>query len=131
MYIQTTRNIKIIAVPLYMAEQSDPAGRRYVWAYTIQIENLGDTAVQLIDRYWHITNAQGQVQEVRGDGVVGEQPLLQAGESYQYSSGAALSTPSGIMVGHYGMVEPATGSRFEVAVPAFSLDSPYEHTRPN
>jgi ApaG protein len=131
MYIQTTRSIKVTAVPLYMADQSDPAGQRYVWAYTIQIENLGSEAVQLLDRYWHITNAMGQVQEVRGEGVVGEQPVLQAGEFFQYTSGAALTTASGMMVGHYGMRQVANGERFDVAVPAFSLDSPYETTRPN
>ncbi len=130
MYIRTTRNIKITVQPSYLVEQSDPAERHYVWAYKIQLENLGKETVQLINRYWHITDANGAVQEVNGAGVIGEQPMLNPGETYQYTSGAALKTTSGIMVGHYEM-ETSQGERFNVEIPAFSLDSPDQFSRPN
>ncbi len=130
MYIKTTRHIKVTVVPVYLAEQSDPAERHYVWAYTIQMENLGQEAVQLINRYWHITDATGAVQEVRGAGVIGEQPVLEPGDSYQYTSGAALRTPSGIMTGNYEMSSD-DGNRFLIDIPSFSLDSPDQVKRPN
>ena len=130
MYTQTTRHIKITVVPMYLAEQSDPVESHYVWAYTIQMENLGEETVQLINRYWHITDAAGGVQEVRGAGVVGEQPVIEPGDTFQYTSGAALTTPSGIMAGHYEMITDA-GESFVVEIPAFSLDSPEQVQRPN
>ena len=130
MYTRTTRDIKITVVPQYLADQSDPEERHYVWAYTIQLENLGTETVQLLNRYWHITDAHGGVQEVRGAGVVGEQPLLQPGDTYQYTSGAALKTPSGIMFGNYEM-QTDDGESFNVDIPAFSLDSPDQFSRPN
>ncbi len=89
---------------------------------------MGSDTVQLVNRYWHITDSLGRVQEVRGPGVVGEQPTLKPGESFEYTSGTPLPTPSGIMVGTYEM-ESANGRRFDVAVPAFSLDSPHEEAR--
>lgn len=131
MFTKTTNDIKVTAIPTYLKDQSEPAVNHYVWAYTIQIENLGGKTVKLLSRYWHITNTIGQVQEVRGDGVVGEQPVLEAGKSYQYTSGAALNTPSGMMVGTYQMTAPDSGEEFEITVPAFSLDSPYEVARPH
>src|SRR5579859_7184770 len=103
MYTTTTRNIQVTVVPVYLEEQSLPDDEHYVWAYTIQLENLGTETVQLINRYWRITDAHGHVQEVQGPGVVGEQPVLNPGGSYQYTSGAALHTPSGLMGGHYEM----------------------------
>jgi len=130
MYTSTTRHIKITVVPAFLTEQSDSIDQNYVWAYTIQIENSGGETVQLMNRYWKITDAQGGVQEVRGPGVVGEHPVLDPGERYQYTSGAALRTPSGIMVGHYEM-QTDTGERFLVQIPAFSLDSPEQVRRPN
>ena len=130
MYIKTTRSIKITVTPAYLADQSDPQGQHYAWSYTIQLENLGHETVQLINRYWHITDAQGSVQEVRGAGVVGEQPILTPGDHYHYTSGAALRTPSGIMVGNYEM-ETDSGERFLIDIPAFSLDSPDQVMRPN
>jgi ApaG protein len=130
MYTCTTRDIKVTVVPQYLAEQSDPFERHYVWAYTIQLENMGKETVQLLNRYWHITDAAGAVQEVNGAGVVGEQPVIHPGEAYQYTSGAALKTTSGIMVGKYEMETPE-GERFMVEIPAFSLDSPDQVTRPN
>lgn len=130
MYTRTTRKIKITVIPSYLDDQSDPEDGHFVWSYTIQIENLGEQTAQLVNRYWHITDAHGAVQEVRGSGVVGEQPVLQAGDSYQYTSGAALRTPSGIMSGHYEMQNPE-GERFHVEIPVFSLDSPAQVARPN
>lgn len=130
MYSKTTRNIQVTVVPTYLTEQSDTAESHYVWAYTIQLENLGEETVQLQSRYWHITDAQGVVQEVRGPGVIGEQPVLEPGDTYQYTSGAALRTPSGIMVGTYEMTTD-TGEVFTIEIPAFSLDSPEQVKRPN
>ena len=130
MYTKITRSISVTVVPSFMAEQSDPGENHYVWAYTIQIENTGEETAQLINRYWHITDSQGSVQEVRGEGVIGEQPVLEPGDTYQYASGVALKTPSGIMTGHYEL-ETMAGERFLVDIPAFSLDSPEQVSRPN
>ena len=130
MYIRTTHKIKVTVVPLYLEEQSDPDDHHYVWAYSIHLENLGDQTVQLLNRYWHITDANGGVQEVRGSGVIGEQPILHAGDNYQYTSGAALRTPSGIMSGNYEMATD-DGERFLIDIPMFSLDSPDQVRRPN
>lgn len=107
-----------------------PEEEHYVWAYTIQIENTGEQTVQLLNRYWHITDGTGHVQEVRGPGVVGEQPTLKPGESYRYTSGTALHTPSGMMVGQYEMVGE-DGGLFHIEIPAFSLDSTEQMARPN
>lgn len=123
MYESTTRNIKVAVRPQYLAEQSKPNDSYFVWAYTIVIENVGEEAVKLRTRYWHITDAAGRVQEVRGEGVVGEQPVIKPGESFQYTSGAPLATPSGFMSGSYQM-ETDNGQPFEVEIPAFSLDKP-------
>lgn len=130
MYTCITNSIKVTVVPVYLEEQSLPDEEHYVWAYTVQLENMGPETVQLLNRYWHITDAQGMVQEVRGPGVVGEQPTLPPGEVYQYTSGAALHTPSGIMVGNYEM-QNALGEPFTIDIPAFSLDSPEQRERPN
>ena len=124
MYDATTHQIRVSVEPIYLDDQSAPDENYYVWAYRISIENQGNQTVQLRDRYWRITDAQGRVQEVRGPGVVGEQPVLQPGEVFEYTSGAPLSTPSGFMVGSYRMEGPG-GSSFDVAIPAFSLDSPF------
>lgn len=129
MYIKTTHDIKITVVPTYLEQQSEPGIGHYVWSYAITIENLGQKTVQLLRRHWRITNAVGQTQEVQGDGVVGEQPVLEPGQSFHYSSGAALTTPSGIMVGQYHMIDTVTDEGFAVDIPAFSLDSPYEVLR--
>lgn len=131
MYVKTTHGIKVTVVPTYLDQQSAPAENHYVWAYNVQLENLGGATVQLLSRYWNITDAMGHVQEVRGEGVIGEQPVMGAGESFQYSSGCALHTPSGIMVGNYFMINQDDGKRFEIEIPAFSLDSPYQVIRPN
>lgn len=128
MFSKTTRNIKVTAIPQFLPEHSDPEQDHYVWAYTIEIENKGSETVQLLSRHWNITDAQGLKQEVRGAGVVGEQPVLSAGESFRYTSGTSLATPSGIMMGEYQMTTPE-GEPFEIDVPAFSLDSPFQVKR--
>ncbi len=129
-YSETTRSIEVTVTPTYLDDQSAPAEGRYVWAYQVRILNKGDVTVQLRARHWRITDALGRVQEVRGPGVVGEQPVLRPGDSFQYTSGTPLSTPSGIMVGTYQM-EAEDGERFDIRVPAFSLDSPHQPVRLN
>lgn len=130
MYSDTTRQIRVTVEPRYLPDQSQPGESHYVWAYQVRIENLGRETVRLRTRHWKITDALGRLMEVRGPGVVGEQPLLRPGEEFSYTSGTPLSTPSGIMVGSYGM-ENADGEAFDIAVPAFSLDSPHQARRLN
>ncbi len=130
MYEAVTDGIAISVEPHFLEDQSDPDGSRFVWAYHVRIENRGDRVVQLMTRHWRITDANGRTQEVRGPGVVGEQPVLKPGESFEYTSGAPLSTPTGFMAGSYGMVDEAGGD-FDVAIPAFSLDSPHFPTQFN
>lgn len=115
--------ITISAATQYLAEQSDEAAGRYVFAYTITLRNTGTVAAQLISRHWVITDAQGLVQEVRGLGVVGAQPLLQPGESFEYTSGASIATSVGTMKGSYQMVA-SDGTRFEAPIPEFTLSVP-------
>jgi ApaG protein len=110
--------------PRFIAERSSPENGYFFWAYTIEIANRGEDTVQLKTRHWRITDALGRVQEVRGAGVVGEEPVLKAGESFEYTSGVPLPTPSGFMVGSYGMVSSA-GEKFDIEIPAFSLDSSF------
>ena len=123
LYEAETRGVKVRVAPSFLPEHSDPDERRFVWAYTVEIENGGRETVQLIDRRWIITDARGHVEEVKGPGVVGEQPTLHPGDSYQYTSGCPLPTDSGAMVGSYGLVTDR-GERFEAAIPAFSLHLP-------
>jgi ApaG protein len=130
MYSETTRSITVTVKPFYLEDQSSPTENRYVWAYHVRIENGGKETVQLRRRYWKITDNRGQIQEVRGPGVVGEQPVLGPGESFEYTSGTPLPTPSGIMVGTYEM-ETRGGQSFSVSIPAFSLDSPHQPVRLN
>lgn len=130
MYHRTTGNIWVSVTPVFLEDQSEPDEDHFVWAYQVRIENRGEETVQLRSRYWHITDANGLVQEVRGAGVVGEQPVLEPGESFEYTSGTPLNTPSGIMVGSYQM-QTDSGDMIEVDVPAFSLDSPHQLIRPN
>ena len=125
MYHETTESISVTVKPLYLEDQSSPIENHFVWAYQVVIENTGANTVQLLNRHWRITDSMGRHQEVRGAGVVGEQPTLAPGESFEYTSGTPLTTPSGIMVGTYEM-ESADGRRFSVAIPAFSLDSPHQ-----
>lgn len=123
MYRALTRDIEVTVEPYYLAEQSDPEDNRYVWAYRVVISNHSDITVQLMSRYWHITDETGQVDEVSGPGVIGEQPILNPGDTYEYQSGCPLDTPSGMMFGRYQMLSD-DGEMFDVAIPAFSLDSP-------
>ena len=129
-YSETTRSITVTVEPTYLEDQSSPAEDRYVWAYHVRIENNGGETVQLRRRHWKITDGLGRTQEVRGPGVVGEQPVLAPGQSFEYTSGTPLTTPSGIMVGSYEM-ETRQGESFQIAIPAFSLDSPHQSVRLN
>jgi ApaG protein len=130
MYQELTRSIQVSVEAFYVDDQSSPAHNRYVFGYRVQIANQGGETVQLLRRHWWITDARGRTVEVRGDGVVGKQPVLAPGEVFEYTSGAPLATSSGIMVGSYLMVT-SSGEQFEVAIPAFSLDAPGLAARPN
>jgi ApaG protein len=130
MYSETTRSIKITVRPFYLEQHSSPADNHYVWAYHVRIENCGSEIVQLRNRHWRITDGFGRQQEVRGPGVVGEQPVLNPGESFEYTSSCPLATPSGFMVGDYEM-ETRNGENFLVQIPAFSLDTPQQSVRLN
>jgi ApaG protein len=125
MYRAVTNGVQVTVEPRFVAEESQPDDGRWFWAYQIEIRNLGGEEVRLRARHWRITDATGRTQEVRGAGVVGEQPLLKPGQAFTYTSGCPLPTPSGIMVGSYRM-EGEDGAEFDVAIPAFSLDSPDE-----
>lgn len=128
MYKSKTHNIEVTVEPEFLADRSQPDAGRFFWAYSVGITNLSDHAVQLMHRHWQITDANGRREEVRGPGVVGEQPVLQPGEHFKYTSGCPLTTPSGIMVGSYSFVDLESGTdgdKFEVDIPAFSLDSPH------
>jgi ApaG protein len=115
--------VSVSAAVKYLPEQSDEKGARYVFAYTITIRNTGTATAQLISRHWVITDSQGLVQEVRGLGVVGAQPVLRPGEQHEYTSGTAIATPVGTMRGTYQMVAD-DGTRFEAAIPEFTLSVP-------
>lgn len=128
MYRATTRGVVVTVEPAYSPERSAPESGAYFWTYTIVIRNEGSDTVQLVNRHWEIVDALGKQFEVRGPGVVGEQPVLASGESFRYTSGVPLATPSGMMSGSYEMRGPG-GEMFEVEIPAFSLDSP--HGRPS
>ena len=130
MYQAVTRAISVNVIPFFLEEESEPDDNHYVWAYQVVIRNEGPERVQLISRHWMITDSMGHCQDVKGDGVVGEQPVLGPGEEFEYTSGCPLTTASGIMVGTYQM-ENDKGELFDIAIPAFSLDSPYEATSIN
>ena len=124
MYQAVTHRVRVTVEPAFDPERSEPEESRFFWRYSIEIANLSDKTVTLMERHWRITDAEGRQKEVRGPGVVGEQPTLRPGEAFRYTSGCPLTTPSGMMVGEYRMVGEDGGS-FEVAIPAFSLDSPH------
>ncbi len=124
MYKAVTRGISVTVTPRFMPEESSPENGRYFFAYTVEIINTGLERVQLRSRYWKIIDGNGNVQEVRGAGVVGKQPVLGPGESFNYTSGCPLTTPDGTMEGSYVMVT-AAGETFQADIPAFSLDSPH------
>lgn len=123
MYRARTKDIEVEVEPYYLEDQSDPDESRYVWGYRVVIANHSNVTIRLMHRYWHITDQNGVVDEVEGPGVVGEQPRLEPGDTYEYSSGCPLDTPSGMMFGHYQM-QTDDGQTFIVDIPAFSLDSP-------
>jgi ApaG protein len=119
----TTRGIVVSVEPTYLDARSSPDDSQYFWAYRVIIENHGRETVQLLNRHWMISNSRGELTEVKGPGVVGEQPVLKPGEHHEYTSGAPLDTPSGMMGGSYQM-ESETGERFDIEIPTFSLDRP-------
>lgn len=123
MYSAKTHNVRVTVEPEFSPERSDVEACQYVWAYTVEIVNEGETAVQIMTRHWRITDATGRVHEVRGPGVVGQQPMIPPGESFRYTSACPLATPSGFMVGSYRAVDE-TGRAFDVDAPLFSLDVP-------
>ena len=123
MYRAITRQIEVTVEPAFMPERSVPDKGQFFWSYTIVITNTGEETVQLRKRHWIITDATGKRQEVKGAGVVGEQPVLAPGERFEYTSGVPLPTPSGFMAGRYQMVSES-GEQFEIDVPTFSLDAP-------
>ena len=124
MYSKTTKKISITVNPYFLEEQSEPDDQHYVWAYQVTIDNQSKERIQLINRYWKIIDSNGTKQEVSGQGVVGDQPVLNPGEKFEYTSGTPLSTPSGFMEGYYEM-ETIKGVKFEAYIPQFSLDIPF------
>ncbi len=134
-YAQETRGINVRVAAFYLEDQSEPEAGRYMWAYRVTIENRGGETVQLLRRTWRITDARGRNFLVQGEGVVGEQPILGPGQAFEYTSGTPLETPSGFMAGAYHMVArggaapPDDDEMFDVAIPAFSLDSPHQSGR--
>ena len=118
-----TRGIAVSVEPTYLDTRSSPENSQYFWAYRVMIENQGRETVHLLSRHWMITNSRGELTEVKGPGVVGEQPVLKPGESFEYTSAAPLNTPSGMMGGAYQMVGES-GERFDIEIPTFSLDRP-------
>ena len=123
--VASTRGVRVEVSSRYAAERSNPEDGEWFFLYTVRITNQGGETVQLVSRHWIITDATGRVEEVKGPGVVGEEPVLKPTESYEYTSGVPLPTPSGFMTGSYGMVTQA-GEHFDIEIPAFSLDSPQE-----
>lgn len=121
--MEQKNNIQVDAVIHYIESQSEPENQRYVFAYTINIENRGTVSAKLLGRHWFITDSNGKVQEVLGDGVVGEQPLLKPGEGFQYTSAALIETPVGIMRGNYKMITE-DGELFIASIPQFTLSIP-------
>jgi ApaG protein len=123
MYEQETAGMVVRVEPQFLPDESRPEDSRFVWAYTIEIENRRPDAVQLMSRYWRITDENGATQEVRGDGVIGQQPVIEPGQSFRYSSAAPLAAPSGVMMGAYSM-QRGNGEAFDISVPLFALESP-------
>lgn len=126
MYEQETSGLVVRVEPQFLPEESRPDEGRFVWAYTIEIENRSEETVQLVSRFWRITDENGLTQEVRGEGVIGQQPVLEPGQSFRYTSAAPLAAPSGVMMGAYSMQRLGDGGAFDIAVPIFALDSPHQ-----
>ncbi len=123
-YVATTRGVEIRVMPEYAADRSNPQRSQFFWLYTVEIRNEGRDALQLVSRHWRIIDGQGRMQEVRGEGVVGKQPIIEPGETFRYTSGCPLPTPTGFMAGTYRMVH-LSGRSFDAVIPDFSLDSPH------
>lgn len=124
-YEQRTEDVVVRVAPEFLAEQSNPRDSRFIWAYTVEIDNQSDKDLTVTDRFWQIADSRGQVQEVRAAGVVGETPMVKSGETFRYTSGAPLTAPSGMMRGAYTM-RTESGESFDIIVPTFLLDSPHE-----
>lgn len=130
MYEQETAGVMVRVEPRFLPEESEPDDGRFVWAYAIEIENRSPEAVQLLSRFWRITDENGATQEVRGEGVIGQQPVIAPGGSFSYTSAAPLAAPSGMMMGAYSM-QRQNGEAFDINVPLFALDSPHVSKRAN
>ncbi len=126
LFEQRTKDVVVRVEPEYLAEQSSPSDSRFIWAYTVEIDNQGAEDLTVTERFWQIADSSGQVQEVRGKGVVGEKPVVKPGEVFRYTSGAPLTAPSGMMRGTYTVQGSNTGESYDVDIPAFVLDSPHE-----
>jgi ApaG protein len=131
MYEQETAGVMVRVEPRFLPEDSSPDQGQYLWSYAIEIENRGTEAVQLISRFWRITDENGVTQEVRGPGVIGQQPVIEPGQCFRYTSACPLAAPSGVMLGAYAMQRVANGEAFDIAVPAFALESPHRTRRAN
>lgn len=125
MYSKTTRSIRVTVKPQFLEDESKPTEAHFVWAYHIQIENTGEVSVQLLKRSWKIIDGLGETQIIQGEGVIGEKPIIDPGSSFEYTSGVPLRTPSGLMGGSYSMLSEFD-EPFDVEIPLFSLDSPFE-----
>jgi len=125
LYEQRTKDVVVRVEPEFLDDQSSPSDSRFIWAYTVEIDNQGAKDLTVTERFWQIADSRGQVQEVRGAGVVGEKPVVRPGEVFRYTSGAPLTAPSGMMRGSY-KVEAPDGESYEVGIPTFLLDSPHE-----
>jgi len=126
LFEQRTKDVVVRVEPEYLAEQSSPSDSRFIWAYTVEIDNQGAEDLTVTERFWQIADSRGQVQEVRGKGVVGEKPVVKPGEVFRYTSGAPLTAPSGMMRGTYTVQEANSGESYDIDIPAFVLDSPHE-----
>lgn len=126
-YEAVTEGIRVLVQVFWLPDQSEPDEHSYCWVYRIRIGNDSTRAVQLLERTWHITDTSGRTEYVHGEGVVGEQPIIQPGTLYEYTSGASLSTPGGFMRGSYLLQATTDRTRFDVDIPAFSLDSPFQN----
>ena len=124
-HVAETRDVTVRVAVSFLAEQSAPAQGRWFWSYHVRLENHGDATVQLLARHWKIVDGRGNIHEVRGQGVVGDMPVLPPGESYDYVSGCPLDTPTGSMSGHYQLIDES-GAPFDVAIPEFALLAPVE-----
>ena len=123
MYERRTRDVVVRVEPSFLDDQSNPSDDRFIWAYHVEIENQSAQDLQVVERFWQIADSRGQVQEVRGAGVVGEKPVIEPGETFRYTSGAPLTAPAGMMLGSYTVQTP-DGEAFDVDIPAFALESP-------